>query len=69
MKDWVITKRQLGLLFIAAGVVGFVGIIALDALLGRAVGDFGPTQLLTLAGCVALVVVGLSLLPLGGRPA
>jgi hypothetical protein len=63
-----ITKRQLGLLFIAAGILGAVGLLGLDIVRGR-FGDFGPTQILAVAGCAFVVVVGLTLLPLGDRPA
>ena len=39
-----------------------------DRLRGGA-SDFGPSQQLGVAGAVVLVLVGLSLLPLGDRPA
>jgi Cu/Ag efflux pump CusA len=69
MNDWVITKRQLGIFLLISGVAGFVGLFALDAVRGRALGDLGPTQSLALAACVLLALVGASLIPLGGRPA
>jgi len=66
--DLIITKRTLGALLIAFGALAFVGIILLDALRGT-LGDFGPAQLLALTGNLGVCLVGLSLLPLGDRPA
>ncbi|MCC7207503.1 MAG: hypothetical protein IT323_09360 [Anaerolineae bacterium] len=67
-KDWIISKRALGVLFMLAGALAAAGILLLDRLRGGAA-DFGPSQQLGLAGAVALVIVGLTLLPLGDRPA
>ena len=67
-KDWIISKRALGVLFMLAGVLAAAGILLLDRLRGGAA-DFGPSQQLGVAGAVALVIVGLTLLPLGDRPA
>ncbi len=66
--DLIITKRMLGALLIALGALAFIGIILLDALRGT-LGDFGPAQLLALVGSLGVCLVGLSLLPLGDRPA
>jgi hypothetical protein len=66
-KDWIISKRQLGILLAVAGALGFVSILAVDLL--RAHGAVGPSQMLALAGCFVLGIVGLTLLPLGDRPA
>lgn len=67
--DRPITKRQLGFLFLVAGLLGFVGVLALDALRGGTPGGLGPAQRLALAGCAGLTVLGLTLIPLGDRPA
>ncbi len=67
-KDWIISKRALGVLFMLAGLLAAAGIVLLDRLRGGAA-DFGPSQQLGLAGAVALVIIGLTLLPLGDRPA
>jgi hypothetical protein len=67
MQDWVITKRQLGLLFVAGGVLGAIGVVLLDVLRRRS--DFGPTQAVALAGCVVIAVIGLTLIPLGNKEA
>ncbi len=63
------TKRQLGILFIIAGLGGALALIAVD-LIG--VGQFqgiGPMQRLALLAAALLTLVGISLLPLGDRPA
>lgn len=63
------TKRALGVLLLVGGVVGFVAILAIDVLdVGRE-GGIGPAQRIALGGCVALALVGLSLLPLRDMPA
>jgi len=67
--DFTISKRLLGGLMIVIGAAGFAGILAIDLLdMGRQ-GGIGPVQRIALGGCAALVVVGLTLLPLGRRPA
>jgi hypothetical protein len=68
MQDWIITKRHLGFLFLAVGLLGFVGLLALDLLQGK-IGNIGPSQQLALAGCFGLALIGLTLIPLGDRPA
>lgn len=72
MKDWIspdftITKRMLGWLLIAAGAVGLVGVFAVDIV--RSSTEFGPTQQLGLLAAIGLIIIGISLLPLGNRPA
>lgn len=67
-EDWIISKRALGVMFMLGGALAAAGILLLDRLRGGAA-DFGPSQQLGLAGAAALVVIGLSLLPLGDRPA
>ena len=63
------TKRQLGLVIIALGVFAIIGSFVND-LMG--VGDFqgiGPTQKIALMGAGLVILIGISLLPLGDRPA
>ncbi|MBX3064454.1 MAG: hypothetical protein U0528_11100 [Anaerolineae bacterium] len=65
--DWIITKRQVGIALLLAGVLGAVGILLLDALRGG--GDFGPSQKLAVVACVALAIFSLTIIALGDRPA
>jgi hypothetical protein len=65
----MVTKRQLGIGFILMGTAGMVGLFAWD-FLGRAeFRGIGPTQLVAMAGMGLLILVGITLLPLGNRPA
>ncbi len=64
-----LSKRRLGLLLVLAGGAGFVGVLAVDLLDAGRVGGVGPTQSLALGVMSLIVLVGLSLLPLGDRPA
>jgi hypothetical protein len=69
MLDKALTKRQLGLLLVALGSLGFLGILAIDLLdIGRE-GGIGPAQQIALGLMLAAALVGLSLLPLKDRPA
>lgn len=64
-----ITKRQLGVILIAIGLGGAVLIVAGDLLgAGRHLG-LGPVQRAALVAALALAIVGVTLLPLGNRPA
>lgn len=64
-----LTKRQLGLLLVVMGVGAAGLLLAVDLLgAGRFTG-IGPAQRLALGGAGLLALVGLSLLPLGDRPA
>jgi hypothetical protein len=65
----MMTKRQLGFLFIIAGVAGAAALLAIDFLGAGQFQGIGPAQRLALGGAVLAVLVGLSLLPLGDRPA
>jgi hypothetical protein len=63
------TKRQLGFLFILLGGVAGLGIIAVDLLGAGNFQGIGPAQRLALSAAGLMILVGLSLLPLGDRPA
>ena len=64
-----LSKRQLGLLLLAAGVAGIVAVLAVDVLDAGREGGIGPTQQLALGGTLLIALGGLSLLPRGDRPA
>ena len=68
-KKIVVTKRIMGIGLTAAGILGMVVAFANDVL-GRS--DFqgiGPRQLMVIILAGILLLVGLSLIPLGDRPA
>ena len=67
--DPPLSKRQLGWLIVCAGAtLGLVNLGADLAGAGRFAG-FGPAQQQTLSAAVLLILLGLTLLPLGDRPA
>lgn len=63
------TKRQLGLTFIALGSLGIVGLFGIDLLGAGQFNGIGPAQRLGLLAAGAVILVGLTLLPLGDKPA
>lgn len=65
----MVTKRQLGLAFILLGVLAIVGSFAVDLVGAGQFQGIGPAQqrILILSGLG--ILVGLTLLPLGDRPA
>jgi hypothetical protein len=66
--DWVITKRYLGIMLLGGGLLAVIGILGLDIVRGGDL-DFGPTQQLALVGAALIILIGLTLIPLGDRPA
>ena len=65
----MVTKRQLGLLFIVLGVGTAVAMFVVDLLGAGQFQGIGPAQARALLAAGAAVLLGLSLLPLGNRPA
>lgn len=65
----MVTKRQLGIVFIAVGVIVAVATFAADWAGASAFSGIGPLQRLLLGAAGVLVVLGLPLLRLGRRPA
>jgi hypothetical protein len=65
----MITKRQLGLIFIALGLLGIVGLLAIDLFRVGNYGGIGPMQQRAMVAAALLALVGLTLLPFGNRPA
>ena len=69
VKETRMTKRQLGLLFIALGAAAIIGLFAADFAGASSFGGIGPIQRVAIAGAILLTLAGISLLPLGQRPA
>lgn len=63
------TKRQLGLGFSAIGLLIIVGLFAIDLLRASEYQGIGPAQQAGLIVGGLFFVVGLTLIPLGDRPA
>lgn len=68
-EDFTVTKRQLGIFLLLAGMTGFVGILALDLLNVGREGGIGPAQRAGLALSVSIAILGATLIPLGDTPA
>jgi len=64
----MITKRQLGYLFITMGLLVISGALAANLIGGRDAG-FGPFQAIGLGGGVAIIMMAIPLIRLGDRPA
>ena len=64
----MITKRQLGYIFIAIGLVVIVGVLAANAIGARDAG-FGPLQKIGLAVGVGIILLAGPLIRLGNKPA
>jgi hypothetical protein len=62
---FTVSKRQLGIALTTVGIIGFIGIFALDFVGGGREGGFGPTQRAALILMVVITVFGASLIPLG----
>jgi hypothetical protein len=69
MLDKSLTKRQLGILLLIGGALGFLAILAVDILDFGREGGIGPAQQIALGLMIALILVGLSLIPIKGQPA
>lgn len=63
------TKRQLGLTLIALGISAVVALLAIDLIGAGKFQGVGPTQRVALLGAGIVTLVGLTLIPLGDRPA
>ena len=67
--DPPLTKRQLGWLIFVAGTIVIVGSFSVDLIGAGQFTGLGPAQKQAISGGIVLVLFGLSLLPLGHRPA
>lgn len=67
--DPPLTKRQLGWLILLAGMVIIVGSLGVDLIGAGQFTGLGPAQKQAILGGIALALFGLTLFPLGHRPA
>jgi hypothetical protein len=65
----MVTKRQLGIALSAMGLLLALGILAMDWIGAGNEAGIGPLQRLALLAAGALFILGLTLIPLGSRPA
>ena len=63
------TKRQLGFVFIALGVLAIAGMFLMDLVGAGQFQGIGPAQRLALIGAGVVILVGITLLPFGDNPA
>ena len=68
-RDYTVTKRQLGIALAASGIVGTLGVLAIDVFQVGRQGGIGPAQAFALFIMVVLLIIGLTLIPLGDAPA
>jgi len=64
----MITKRQLGYMFIALGLVVMAGAIGANLIGGRDAG-FGPFQFIGIGAGLVIILMAIPLIKLGSRPA
>jgi Na+-driven multidrug efflux pump len=65
----MITKRQLGLIFLMVGIMATIAILVAELMGAGKFQGIGPLQRIALSLTAALSLVGISLIPLGDRPA
>lgn len=65
----MISKRQLGIALLAAGALAVVAVLAIDLIGAGEFNGIGPAQKAALAAGGLIALLGLSLIPLGDRPA
>ncbi len=66
---YTVTKRQLGIFLLLGGIMGFLGILAIDLLNAGREGGIGPAQQLALGATFLVALIGATLIPLGDMPA
>jgi hypothetical protein len=65
----MVTKRQLGIGLSVIGGISLIGTILVDMVGAGNFSGIGPYQALALAGGAVLLLIGLTLIPLGDKPA
>lgn len=63
------TKKQVGLVLIGLGISGILGMFAMDFIGAGQFQGIGPAQRLAMMGAGIIIIIGLTLLPLGDKPA
>ena len=64
----MVTKRQLGFIFIAIGLLVITGVFAAN-LIGARDAGFGPLQKIGVAIGIVIILMAIPLIKLGNRPA
>ena len=62
-RDYTVTKRQLGIALAATGIIGTLGVLAIDVFQVGRQGGIGPAQAFALFITVVLLIIGLTLIP------
>ena len=65
----MVTKRQLGLVFLFLGIAALLGLLAGDWLGAGRFSGIGPIQKLLMVAAGLIALIGISLIPLGNKPA
>ncbi|MCA9926134.1 MAG: hypothetical protein KC419_06835 [Anaerolineales bacterium] len=63
------TKKQLGFAFIGTGSSAIIGMFALDFIGAGQFQGIGPAQRLAMLAAGIVILIGITLLPLGDKPA
>jgi hypothetical protein len=67
--DYTFTKRHLGMVMLAGGILAVIGLLAIDIVdVGRQ-GGIGPAQRIALVISALTALIGITLIPLGDKPA
>jgi hypothetical protein len=67
--DYTFSKRHLGIIMLVGGGLAVIGLLAIDLLDAGREGGIGPAQQLALIAAFLVALIGLTLIPLGDKPA
>lgn len=65
----MVTKRHLGIAFLVIGMSAIIATLAVDWMGAGEFSGIGPLQRFALLGGALVALIGISLIPLGNRPA
>lgn len=68
-EDYTISKRTLGIALLVGGIITAGGILAIDLLDAGREGGIGPAQAAALGSSILVAIIGVTLIPLGDKPA